>query len=115
MRAPRPVPRARRHAWLLGAALAALPAAAPAQAVALDRHLPPIEERRLDDARQAVAWIRHHAHPLPASGADLAPLAARLAEAPVIGLGEITHGSHEDMAFKAQLLRLLVEIGRAHV
>ncbi|MBQ0959118.1 erythromycin esterase family protein [Ideonella sp. 4Y11] len=76
-----------------------------AQGQQLDRYLAPIDERRLDDGRQAVAWIRRAAHPI----AELAPLAARLAEAEVIGLGEITHGSQEDMALKAQLLRLLVE------
>ncbi|MBQ0930215.1 erythromycin esterase family protein [Ideonella alba] len=102
---------ARRHscALLLGVLLAARPGLAPAQAVVLDRYLAPIDERRLDDGRQAVAWIRRAAHPIAGAAPDLAPLAARLAEAEVIGLGEITHGSQEDMALKAQLLRLLVE------
>ncbi|MBN8488452.1 MAG: erythromycin esterase family protein, partial [Burkholderiales bacterium] len=75
----------------------------------LDRFLAPIDERRLDDGRQAVTWIRRAAHPITGAAPDLSALAARLAEAEVIGLGEITHGSHEDMALKAQLLRLLVE------
>lgn len=79
------------------------------QPQSLDRHLPPIEERRLDDARQAVAWIRRQARPLNGPSPELQSLATRLAEAEVIGLGEVTHGAHEDMALKAQLLRLLVE------
>lgn len=75
----------------------------------LERYLPSLEERRSDDLRQTQRWIRQHAQPLSGHDAELEPLARRLAQAQVIGLGEITHGSHEDMALKARLVRLLVE------
>jgi len=82
---------------------------AMAQALSLDRHLPPIEERRQEDARQLQAWLRKNVQPWSANRADLSMLATRLGSADVVGLGEITHGSHEDMAFKAELIKALVE------
>jgi erythromycin esterase len=75
----------------------------------LDRFLPPIEERRQEDLRRLQAWLRSHGRPMVGSHAALGVLAQRLAQAEVIGLGEVTHGSQEDMAFKAALLRSLVE------
>lgn len=94
---------------LLGLWLGLAGVANPGHGQSLDRFLAPIDERRLDDGRQTVTWVRRAAHPISAATPDLTLLATRLAEAEVIGLGEITHGSQEDMALKAQLLRLLVE------
>lgn len=45
------------------------------------------------------------------TSAELAPIVSKLSGAQVIGLGEVTHGTHEDIAFKAQLLRELVKAG----
>ncbi len=62
----------------------------------------------------AVAWLKADAHLF--SGADapsdeLKPIADRLAGARVIGLGEATHGDHEDQQFKANLIKQLVRDG----
>lgn len=65
----------------------------------------------------AVAWINADGHALSgadASPSELAPLAARLAGARVIGLGEVTHGDHEDHHFKADLIEELVRQGAIH-
>ena len=61
-----------------------------------------------------LAWITAAGHPL--SGADagsdeLAPIAAQLKDARIIGVGEVTHGDHEDQRFKAALIEELVREG----
>ncbi len=66
----------------------------------------------------AVDWMNTEGHPLSgadASPAELAPLAARLAGAKVIGIGEVTHGDHEDHHFKADLIEELVREGAVDV
>lgn len=61
-----------------------------------------------------AGWIRAHAARLattdPAAPlADLAPLRGMVGGARVVGLGESTHGAHEESALKHRVLRFLVE------
>lgn len=60
-----------------------------------------------------IAWLRSAARPLrlaPAAteAADLAALAASLAPARLVGLGEVTHGAHEIFALRDKLTRYLI-------
>jgi erythromycin esterase len=66
------------------------------------------------DEAAARAWIAQAGHrfdPAATGSADLAPLVERLAGARVIGIGEATHGTHQDEAFKAELIKALVRAG----
>lgn len=66
------------------------------------------------DEAAARAWIAKAGHrfdPAAIGPADLAPLVQRLAGARVIGIGEATHGTHQDEAFKAELIKALVKAG----
>lgn len=73
----------------------------------------PVAARPAEDAA-AARWLQatgrrlSSADPYPA---ELAPLVAKLAGARVVGLGEVTHGTHEDLLFKASLVRALVTAG----
>lgn len=91
-----------RTVLLLAAMLAAAPAIATSDA----------------DERAALRWIettgQRMATPDP-SPADLAPLVAKLEGARVIGIGEVNHGTHEDQAFKAELIKALVRAGAIRV
>lgn len=62
---------------------------------------------------EALAWVRANAHALPADPAigDLKPLVQALDGARIIGIGEATHGTHEDFALKCQLIKALVSFG----
>ncbi|MGI4874877.1 MAG: erythromycin esterase family protein [Janthinobacterium lividum] len=60
-----------------------------------------------------ITWLNQHAQPIghltAGNGfADLAPLAAVVAPARVVGLGECTHGTHEVFQLKHRLLEYLV-------
>lgn len=60
------------------------------------------------------SWIRQHALQLKttdprASLDDLQPLQQVVGNAPIVGLGEATHGSHEFFTMKQRLLEFLVE------
>lgn len=62
----------------------------------------------------AIAWLEATAAPFASSQpapSDLRPLVSRLAGGRVIGIGEVTHGTHEDQAFKAELIKALVTAG----
>lgn len=62
----------------------------------------------------AVTWLEQHGHRLAASeptATDLAPIVAKFNSARVIGVGEVTHGTHEDQAFKVALIKELVRVG----
>ena len=61
----------------------------------------------------AAAWLRRNAHPLEADPAQatLQPLVRALDGGQMIGLGEATHGSHEDQALKAAIVRALISYG----
>ena len=72
---------------------------------------------RLDTAQQrdAAAWVAANAHPFNpgAIGDDVyAGIIDALGPADVYGLGEVTHGTHEDQQFKADLIKALVRSGR---
>jgi erythromycin esterase len=63
---------------------------------------------------EAVAWLKESAHPFDPAALDqaaLAPLVAAVAGARVVGIGEVTHGTHEDSAFKAALVGAMVARG----
>ena len=63
----------------------------------------------------AVAWITANGHaftPGSTTRADLAPIVQRLNGARIVGLGEATRGTHEDQAFKADLIKELVRSGQ---
>ena len=71
----------------------------------------PAPEPRPEDEAAAIAWFKADSHPLSgadASSGELAPIADRLSAARVMGLGEATHGSHEDQLLKAGLIKELV-------
>jgi erythromycin esterase len=42
-------------------------------------------------------------------------LTAKLEGAQIVGIGEVTHGDHEDQTFKAELIKALVMKGQAQV
>jgi erythromycin esterase len=72
----------------------------------------------VDEEQAAVAWLVQAAHPLSGADADaveLAPIAERLRGATVLGIGEATHGDHQDQLFKASLIRELVRRGQVRV
>jgi erythromycin esterase len=59
-------------------------------------------------------WIRRRAHRLitsdpDATSQDLWPLLGMIRDAVVVGLGESTHGAHEQFTLKHRLVRFLVE------
>jgi erythromycin esterase len=61
-----------------------------------------------------VRWIQRHAKPLDtiepnAPLADLRPLRPMVDDAVVVGLGESTHGAHQQFALKHRVVRLLVQ------
>lgn len=64
---------------------------------------------------QVLAWMRNHRNAFdaarPDSIAEGGALLAALSGAKVIGIGEATHGSHEDVACKAAIVRALVQAG----
>ncbi|GAA3999169.1 erythromycin esterase family protein [Sphingomonas humi] len=62
-------------------------------------------------ARRWIASGGHRFDPSTLSSADLQPLVARLKGTRVIGVGEATHGTHQDQAFKAELIKELVRAG----
>lgn len=66
------------------------------------------------DEDAAVVWLEQHGQRLAApepTAAELAPLVAKFNGARVIGVGEVTHGTHEDEVFKAVLIKELVRAG----
>jgi len=61
-----------------------------------------------------IAWLDEHVVPLTGCEAehgfeDLAPLAAVIGDARIVGLGESTHGTHEHFQMKHRLVEYLVE------
>jgi erythromycin esterase len=73
----------------------------------------------LDAQEQAaLPWLRVAAQSFAEatpSAADLDRLLPLLDGARIIGVGESTHGDHEDQAFKAELIKALVRSGRIQV
>ena len=67
-----------------------------------------------DGEAVAIEWLKTAARPVSGpepAPAEIAPLVAQLSDARIIGIGEATHGTHEDQAFKAALIRELVQAG----
>lgn len=67
-----------------------------------------------EEQSAASAWLAANARAigsLSPDKTDLAPIVERLTGAKIIGIGEATHGSHEDQAFKAELIRALIRAG----
>jgi erythromycin esterase len=68
-------------------------------------------------AADTAEWIKQRAHRIAtvdpdAPPDDLQPLGASIAGAHIVGLGESTHGAHEQFALKQRIVRLLVsELG----
>jgi erythromycin esterase len=76
------------------------------------------DDTRQADEATAIQWLKASAHPfanVDPSTDDLQPLVAALGNAQVVGIGEATHGSHEDWTFKADLIEALIERGRIDV
>jgi erythromycin esterase len=97
----------------LAAAALALSTSAFAQPAMPDSALATPEEEAA-----AVAWLQAAGTPFDPSAYDattLAPLAERLGTARIVGIGEATHGSHQDQAFKAELIKALVRSGKLDV
>ncbi len=64
------------------------------------------------DEAAAVQWLDSSARGFTSeapSADELTPLAASLADAQIVGVGEATHGDHEDQAFKSELIKALVQ------
>jgi erythromycin esterase len=71
-----------------------------------------------EEERAALLWLKASGKAFDPSAygeADLSPIAAILGKARIIGIGEATHGSHQDQAFKAELIKQLVREGRIQV
>ena len=61
----------------------------------------------------AVTWLRDHGMPFTSIDdtvdfTDLRPLLGMVKDAPLVGIGEATHGTHEFAAMKARLVRFLI-------
>jgi erythromycin esterase len=68
--------------------------------------------------QSAVAWLKSAAQPFSdtqPSEAELARMLPAFDGAKVIGIGEATHGDHQDQAFKTELIKALVRAGRVQV
>jgi len=102
-----PRPRTTRRATVVVGALAAVATAALAPAVSAAANAD----------SDVVAWIEQHATALSSTDPDapvseLEPLRDVVGDASVVGLGESTHGSHEQFELKHRMIRyLVVEMG----
>jgi erythromycin esterase-like protein len=67
-----------------------------------------------DTAQAVTQWVRSHATPLTTRASlrddvsDLAPIGSMIGEAPLVGLGEGTHGTREFYLLKGRLIKYLV-------
>jgi len=72
----------------------------------------------IEEERAALEWLKTSGKTFDPSAygeAELAAITARLGKARIFGLGEVTHGSHQDQAFKAELIKQLVREGGIEV
>lgn len=102
------------------ACLSLLLAIASASASAGSRDEQPSESSAIGEANEAEArrWIAANRQDFSSSfpeSVELASLTARLNGAEIIGIGEATHGTHEDLSFKSALIKQLVREGRIEV
>jgi erythromycin esterase len=99
------------------AARAVAPRAAALLAACEDPAAPDAPVSRPPAEPPAVTWLRSAAVPLAGasptlSDADLAPLRAMVGDAPLVGLGEGTHGTREHFQLKHRIVQYLVrELG----
>ena len=92
--------------WLLAVPALAQPAPTPP---------PEFAPATAEEERAALQWLMASGKVFDPSAygeADLAPVTAILGKARIIGIGEATHGAHQDQAFKAELIKQLVREGR---
>lgn len=104
-----------RNGILAGLSAAALVIMAPAQA---QPAMPDSVFATSEEEAAAVEWLKAAGtafEPSAYDAATLAPLAERLGSARIVGIGEATHGSHQDQAFKAELIKALVRSGKLDV
>lgn len=62
-----------------------------------------------------IDWLRSNAKTFADTAPtpdDLRPLIDKLGKARIIGIGEATHGDHQDQTFKAELIKALIVAGR---
>ena len=105
-------------AWILACIAAVAHAASPPPS-APDTNAKPVPVIPLSDVRGMseagmLDWLKHSAVPFASaapSSSELAPLLDALGHPRVVGIGEITHGTHEDLAFKSALIQALIERG----
>jgi erythromycin esterase len=93
--------------WLGWTTAAATQGPVPANQPAI-RAVTPVQEQA------AIAWLADHGHPFDPNALsqdDFAPIVAKLSGARIMGIGEATHGTHQDQAFKAELIKALVRAG----
>lgn len=61
------------------------------------------------DTRDRFDALRQAAHPLQGAGDDFDPLIRRIGDAPLVLLGEATHGTHEFYEARARITQRLVQ------
>lgn len=74
----------------------------------------PLTEVRSMSEAGVLDWLKTAAKPFSAatpSATELEPLVDSIGNARVVGIGEITHGTHEDLAFKSALIQALIRRG----
>lgn len=97
---------------------AAAMALVPAVTVRSQPAMPDLTIATPAEEAAAVQWLKASGRAFDPSAygeAELAPLTAILGKARIIGIGEATHGAHQDQAFKAELIKQLVREGRVQV
>jgi erythromycin esterase len=74
----------------------------------------PAAEREASSRAAVLEWMRRNAKGFAAATPtelELEPLLASIGAPTVLGIGEISHGTHEDLAFKSALILALVKRG----
>ncbi|HOB12738.1 MAG TPA: erythromycin esterase family protein [Novosphingobium sp.] len=80
--------------------------------------MPELTPATQEEEAAALGWLKSSGHSFEPSAygeAELAPLAEILGRSRIIGIGEATHGSHQDQMFKAELIKQLVRMGKIQV
>ena len=80
--------------------------------------MPDMTPATQEEEAAAVQWLKASGKAFDPSAygeADLAPLAEILGKSRIIGIGEATHGDHQDQQFKADLIKQLVRMGKVQV
>lgn len=80
--------------------------------------MPDLKPATKEEEAAALDWLKSAGKSFEPSAygeVDLAPLAEILGKSRIIGIGEATHGSHQDQQFKTDLIKQLVRIGKVQV